>query len=295
MEHFVTTFYKFVELSDQDVQNFNDELKAFAKDNKILGLIILGVEGFNSTVSGTKENVNKLKEFLLNKFSPITFKDSWSHKKPFRIFKTKIREEIVTLEDTTVVPKGYNNHLSPDEWNKVLETEDVILLDTRNDYENKLGMFKNAVDPKIKMFSEFVEFVEKQNYPKDKKVLMYCTGGIRCEKASIAMQKLGFENVYQLDGGILNYLEKHPNNQFEGECFVFDHRVAVNQELKPSTAYGLCEHCGNPAKTTDQIKCEICDKVGVVCGDCTQLEHGHTCSKNCAHHFYLKKKKAQKN
>ena len=292
MEHYITTFYKFIKFTEEDVLRFDQDTSTYCNDNQILGLIILGTEGFNATVSGTEEKIANLKTYLLDKYGEIAFKDSTSVKKPFRRFKTKIREEIVTIEDPEIIPECYNNHLSPSDWNKVLENEDVILIDTRNDYENKLGMFKNAVDPKIKMFSEFTEFVEKQNYPKDKKVLMYCTGGIRCEKASIAMQKLGFENVYQLDGGILNYLAEYPNNQFEGECFVFDHRVAVYQNLKPSLTYGLCEHCGNPANAKEQIECQVCSKIGLVCIDCQKLDHGHTCSKNCANHYYLKKKKS---
>lgn len=160
------------------------------------------------------------------------------------------------------------------------------MIDTRNWYETKIGTFKGAVNPKIDVFTEFPKFISEQAIKKDEKLLIFCTGGIRCEKGILQLQEAGFNDVYQLDGGILNYLKEYPNDQFEGECFVFDHRVAVDQELKPTKTYDLCPHCGQPAATT--IDCKRCDTKQAVCDDCQTLEwKKETCSKHCAHQLEL--------
>lgn len=158
-----------------------------------------------------------------------------------------------------------------------------MLLDTRNVYETAIGKFRGAVDPKLQKFSEFSDFVTASDIPKNKKVLMYCTGGIRCEKASLEMQRLGFEDVYQLSGGILKYLEEFPDGPFEGECFVFDHRVAVDKNLRPSKQYKLCPHCGNPGDKS--ISCRKCGAQAIICDGCANNEYKVSCSKNCAHHL----------
>ena len=197
-----------------------------------------------------------------------------------------MRPEIVTLDAPGMVPDStQHRHLSPEKWNEVLKNEkDFVLLDTRNWYEVRIGTFKNAVDPKIEQFTELPEFVTEQAYPKDQKMLIFCTGGIRCEKAILDLEKRGYENVYQLEGGILNYLEKFPNDQFEGECFVFDGRVAVDQDLAPSQIYKLCPHCGQPSEVT--ITCARCDTEAMICRHCQEKALvGQVCSKNCAHHY----------
>jgi UPF0176 protein len=194
----------------------------------------------------------------------------------------------VTLGTPELVPsEGVNHHLSPAEWNQVLKTEnDFVMIDTRNWYETQIGTFKGALDPKTEQFTEFPEFVEKQKIPQDKKMLIFCTGGIRCEKGILELQRRGYKNVYQLEGGILNYLKEYPNDQFEGECFVFDHRVALDQNLQPSTKYGLCPHCGQPSEI--KIDCLRCDSEELICVDCAKLEFKKdTCSKNCAHQWKL--------
>ncbi len=140
-------------------------------------------------------------------------------------------------------------------------------------------MFEGAIDPKLKMFSEFPSFVEKCGIPKNKKVLMYCTGGIRCEKALLEMEKQGYKNVYQLKGGILQYLKDCPNQKFKGECFVFDHRTAVGQQLEPSNRYSLCPHTGDPADL--HITCSRCNKTAVVAAHCDDIQK-QSCSKDCA-------------
>jgi len=289
LNYYVTTFYKFKSL--ENLEQAKTELEAKAIELRMKGLIILGSEGFNATVAGPiRENFESFKKFISEYFDvpELFFKDSESEKAPFRRFKVKIREEIVTLGTPELFPQYENNHhLSPSEWNKVLKQEkDVLLVDTRNWYETKIGTFKGAINPRIDKFTEFPEYVEKHNIPKDKKMLIFCTGGIRCEKGILEMQRQGFENVYQLDGGIINYLKEYPNDQYEGECFVFDHRVALDQNLQPTTRYGLCPHCGQPSG--QEITCKRCDTVELICEDCAELEwKKDTCSKNCAYQFEL--------
>lgn len=285
----IAAFYKFIHLTD--LESHKQALKQEAAKNDIRGLIILGNEGINSTVCApSKENLENFKTFIREHFdaNDLMFKHSYSEELPFRRFVVKIRDEIVTLGTPELFPdKTNNHHLTPDEWNKVLKEEsDFLLVDTRNWYETKIGTFKGAVNPGIDKFTDFPQWLDQQNYDKNKKLLIFCTGGIRCEKGILELQRQGYENVYQLDGGILKYLEEKPNDQFEGECFVFDHRVAVDQNLSASKTFKLCPHCGQPGKT--QITCNRCDSHAVICEACEQLEFKKvTCSKNCAHHYEL--------
>ncbi len=286
MNYYVTTFYRFFPI--ENIENTKKELTDLAIQKNILGLIVLGTEGLNATVSAsTAEDLKFFKTWLNERFGEFFFKDSESDIKPFRRFVVKTRPEIVTLGTPNLVPtKSQNHHLSPHEWNEVLKNEDVLLIDTRNWYETKIGTFKGAVNPHTDQFREFPEFIKKQNINKDKKILIFCTGGIRCEKGILELQNQGFENVYQLEGGIINYLQQSPNDQFEGECFVFDHRVALDQNLKPSKIYKLCPHCGQPGAI--KINCDRCQAEAHVCENCKPLENkGNTCSKNCAYQITL--------
>jgi UPF0176 protein len=163
-----------------------------------------------------------------------------------------------------------------------MQDPEVVVLDTRNDYEVDIGKFKNARDFRTKEFQEFPESLKQSDIHPDQKVLIYCTGGIRCEKAILAMEEQGYKNVYQLDGGILNYLKEYPDGAFDGECFVFDYRVAVDSRLEPSQQYTLCPHCGQPAGGP-VIQCEQCGRDEVICSSCTASGEA-TCSKNCSHH-----------
>jgi UPF0176 protein len=285
----VTTFYKFIHLSD--LEKVQKDLEEMAKTLGVQGLVILGAEGINSTSSATTaESMQAFKKFIREYFqSPdLLFKDSSTPSAPFRRFKVKQRDEIVTIGSPDLFPEeAKNHHLTPSQWNHVLKNEtDFVMIDTRNWYETKIGTFQGAQDPQIDQFSEFPDWVDQQNYDKSKKMLIFCTGGIRCEKGILALQNRGYENVYQLEGGILKYLEEYPNDQFKGECFVFDNRVAVDQQLQPSTKYKLCPHCGQPA--FEAIDCARCDYHAVICEDCSQLEiKKETCSKNCAYRWEL--------
>lgn len=287
--YYVTTYYKFIKLADvpavqKDLENKADELN-------VKGLVILGTEGFNSTcAASTVESFEAWKQFIREYFKTpdLFFKDSVSPKAPFRRFKAKIREEIVTTGIPEMMPpEGVNHHLTPTEWNRVMKEEkDFVMIDTRNWYEYKIGTFKGALNPNIEKFTDFPQYIESQGISKDKKMLIFCTGGIRCEKGILELQDKGYNNVYQLEGGILNYMKEYPRDQFEGECFVFDHRVALDADLQPSQKYGLCPHCGQPSEV--KIECKRCDSEELICVDCMKVEHKQdTCSKNCAHQWKL--------
>lgn len=274
----ITASYAFTSLKKEALADLRQELLAFGRPRGMRGLALIAPEGINSTVSGSAEVIQEWKALLESKFGKMIFKDSGADKEVFRRFSVKIKEEIVTIKDPTLHPQGKNGHLSPEEWQEMLQKEDVILIDARNSYEYAIGKFKNAIDCGTRVFHEFPEFIRKAEIPKDKKVMMYCTGGIRCDKALLAMKAEGYDHVYQLEGGILAYLEKFPNANFEGECFVFDHRVAVDQKLRPSQTYDLCPHCGDPGDL--MIVCR-CNKQKRVCKSCAQDASKQTCSKRC--------------
>ncbi|MEK6773989.1 MAG: rhodanese-like domain-containing protein [Bdellovibrionota bacterium] len=291
MNYHITAFYRFFKIND-NLQNIKEKIEQKALELDLRGLMILGPEGINSTTSApSKEALDSYKHFLKDffKMDEFNFKDSQSEKLPFRKFLIKIRKEIVTFDTPELIPDmGINNHhLSPTEWNQIMKDDkEHFIIDTRNWYEYNIGTFKGALNPNIDKFTDFPKYLEEQKISKDKKMLIFCTGGIRCEKGILELQRQGYENVYQLEGGILKYLEEYPNDQFTGECFVFDHRVALDQNLKPSTQYGLCPHCGQPSSI--QIDCKRCDTKTLICEDCEKLEwKKHTCSKNCAYHFEL--------
>lgn len=286
--YFVTTFYFFAPQSD--IPKIQQDLENQGKILSMKGLFILGPEGLNSTcVALSAETRAEFQDWIRSYFHQpnLKFKNSESDVEPFPRFKVKVREEIVTMKTPGLVPESsVHRHLNPEEWDLALHEEGVAVIDTRNDYEFRLGTFKGAVNPAIDQFSEFPPFLENQGYKKDQKILIFCTGGIRCEKGILELENRGYKNVYQLDGGILNYLEQKPNSQFEGECFVFDHRVAVDQNLKPSQVYGLCPHCGDPGEI--KIECVRCDVEAKLCPSCQSKELiGRVCSKNCAHHVRM--------
>jgi UPF0176 protein len=282
---FATTFYRFLAIENPDQVKILWDQKA--AEFGLCGLLILGKEGFNTTCAATsKENLESFKSWVTQTFNcgDMLFKDSVSDVEPFQKFKSKVRTEIVTLGVPELIPDNANHrHLTPDEWNKAMAEEGTVIIDTRNFYEYRIGTFKNAINPNIEQFTEFPEFFEKQQFEKDKKILIFCTGGIRCEKGILDLEKAGYENVYQLEGGILNYLEQKPNDKFEGECFVFDSRIALDQKLQPTKVYRLCPHCGQPGELPKT--CIRCDSEFIVCVTCEPQDIiGQVCSKNCAHH-----------
>jgi len=237
----IITFYEFKRL--ENLAEIPERLRAAMRENSILGTIILANEGFNSTVSGAPENIRNfvpLFEEILE--TNIKYKSSFHAENPFRRIFVKIKPEIVTLKKEVAIEKGVGTHVSPRKWNEIISDSEVFVLDTRNDYEFEIGTFERAVNPKTGKFSDLPRFVEENLDPeKHKKIAMFCTGGIRCEKFAPFLKQKGFENVYQLEGGILKYLEEIPESEslWQGECYVFDRRVSVDENLEKGNARDL--------------------------------------------------------
>jgi UPF0176 protein len=270
MADFLTAaLYKFVELSD--FANLRAPLLACCEANQVVGTILLAEEGINGTIAGAPENVYAVLAFLRSdaRFADLVHKESRSPKPPFYRLKVRLKREIVTLGVPDINPSQMaGQYVKPEEWNKLLDDPDVVVVDVRNDYEVSIGTFKGAINPKTKSFSELPEWVEQETALHHKpKVAMFCTGGIRCEKSTAFLRKVGFDEVYHLEGGILKYLEIVPEaeSRWEGECFVFDERVTVGQGLKPGD-YELCRGCGHPISPEDRTS-ELF-VMGVTCPYC---------------------------
>jgi UPF0176 protein len=265
----VAAFYRFVTLDD--LVGLKPELLSLCETNGIKGTILLANEGINATVSGSRQAIDQLTAYLRadGRFDYLEYKESVFDRDPFYRMKVKLKKEIVTLGIPGTDPNQKTGcYVTSDEWNRLISDPDLILLDVRNDYESDIGSFKNAIYPNTKTFRDFPEYVKNNLDPKiHKKIAMFCTGGIRCEKASSYMLEQGFEEVYQLHGGILRYLEETTmeDSLWEGECFVFDGRVAVNQELTKGE-YETCYSCRKPVSEEDrQSEYYI---VGVSCPGC---------------------------
>lgn len=255
MKYVVAALYKFVKLADY--QAIQAPLLEYCKGQGIKGTLLLAEEGINGTVAGTREGIDNLLAYLKNdaRLQDLEHKESFASEMPFLRMKVKLKKEIVTLGVPGVDPTSVvGTYLNPEEWNALIQDPEVILIDTRNDYEIGVGTFKNAIDPKTKTFREFPDYVKDHLDPKKhKKVAMYCTGGIRCEKSTSYLKQLGFDNVYHLKGGILKYLEEVPQEKslWEGECFVFDDRVAVGHGLVEGH-YDQCHGCRRPITEEDK-------------------------------------------
>lgn len=237
----IITFYEFRKL--KNLSEIRESLKAAMRENSVLGTIIIAGEGFNSTISGFSGNIEKFVEIAETIFeTKLKYKSTFHAENPFRRIYVKIKPEIVTLKRKVEIEKGRGTHISPAKWNALLKDEEVFLLDTRNDYECQVGTFRGAVNPKTKKFSDLPKFIEENLNPeKHKKVAMFCTGGIRCEKFAPFLKEKGFEKVFQLEGGILKYLEEVPDAEslWQGECFVFDERISVDENLQKGAAEDL--------------------------------------------------------
>lgn len=233
----VTTFYKFVDLPDFEERKV--KFVKFCKENNIKGTILLGLEGVNSTLTGAREDIDAFYKFITSmpEFSDLDFKESFCPYMPFRKLKVRLKHEIVKIDVNGLSLKERGRYLNAKEWNDLIKNPATKVIDTRNDYEVVFGTFQNAIDPKIRNFSDLPEWVESnfKDTPKDTPIAMFCTGGIRCEKSTAWMLEQGYTNVYHLEGGILKYFEetKDSENLWNGRCFVFDDRVAVNKDLTP--------------------------------------------------------------
>lgn len=255
MSHIVVAaLYKFASLPDY--QALQPGLLALCNLQEIKGTLLLAEEGINGTVAGSRAAIDALLTYLRqdSRLADIEHKESFTDEMPFYRMKVRLKKEIVTLGVPGVDPnKTVGTYVKPEDWNALISDPDVIVIDTRNDYEYGIGTFKGAIDPETTTFRQFPDYVRNNLDPtKNKKVAMFCTGGIRCEKASSYMLEQGFEEVYHLQGGILKYLETVPEEEslWEGECFVFDQRVAVKHGLEVGD-YDQCFACRHPISAED--------------------------------------------
>ena len=256
--YLVAALYKFSSISKP--KELQDEIRSQLKELSIYGTILVGEEGLNGTIAGTHKKINEAVKYIksIQGFSNLDIKFSQSQENPFVRLKVKLKKEIVTIGDESINPNHkVGDYIDPQDWNDLISDKNTILIDTRNNYECSIGTFKNAINPNTVKFREFPEWIEDQNFSDDEKdkknFAMFCTGGIRCEKASSFMKGRGFKNVNHLKGGILNYFEKIDASisLWEGECFVFDDRVSVKHDLSVGT-YDMCHGCRMPITEKDK-------------------------------------------
>lgn len=284
----VLLYYKFVRIENIDVY-VKRHLK-FCKAIGLKGRILIAEEGINGTVSGTIEQTDAYIHAMHMdpRFEDMVFKIDDVEKHTFKKIFVRKRDQIITLypEDNLDPNEITGKHLNAKDWREMLESQDVIILDGRNDYEYEIGHFRNAIRPDVKSFREFPKWIEENlGEHKEKKILSYCTGGIRCEKLSGVMLKQGFKEVYQLDGGIVNY-GKDPEVQgdlFDGRCYVFDERISVPVNHKENIVVSSCHHCGKPSDRYINCANPECNLQHVSCLECEE-KHKSSCQKACEEH-----------
>lgn len=265
----VCALYKFVRL--ENFEKLKSPLLTVMEENEVKGTLLLAEEGINGTIAGSQAGIDIVLAYLEQdqRLSPLSCKYAYNTENPFQRTKVKLKKEIVTMGVEGIDPTlTVGTYVKPKDWNALISDPDVLLVDTRNDYEVEIGTFQNAVNPNTETFREFPEYVEKNlDKNKHKKVAMFCTGGIRCEKSTAYLKEQGFEEVYHLEGGVLKYLEEVPKEEtmWEGECFVFDSRVAVNHNLEQGQ-YDQCFACRCPI--TDAEKESEHYVKGVSCPRC---------------------------
>lgn len=265
----VCALYRFVELANHE--EIQTPLLNIMNANQVKGTLLLASEGINGTIAGDQESIDNVLNWLKSdpRLAALTAKFSFDTENPFYRTKVKLKKEIVTMGVEGIDPnRTVGTYVKPKDWNALISDPEVLLVDTRNDYEISIGTFKNAVDPKTTNFREFPKYVKENLDPKKhKKVAMFCTGGIRCEKSTAYLKEQGFNEVYHLEGGVLKYLEEVPEAEtmWEGECFVFDNRVSVNHQLEKGQ-YDQCHGCRLPI--TEEDKTSEKYMRGVSCHQC---------------------------
>jgi UPF0176 protein len=265
----VCALYRFVRLDDY--RELRAPLLALLQQHAIGGTLLLAPEGINGTVSGSRIAIDTLLAWLRRdtRLAALEVKESFTDKVPFLRARVKLKKEIVTLGVPGIDPNhSVGTYVEPADWNALICDPDVLLIDTRNDYEVRVGSFHNAINPQTGSFREFPRYVRQHLDPdRHRKVAMFCTGGIRCEKSTALLRQLGFEHVYHLKGGILRYLEQvaEQDSLWEGECFVFDERVAVDHRLQPGS-YRQCNACRMPVSNADQSSPDY--QPGISCPHC---------------------------
>jgi len=283
--YLTAAFYKFVNLPDAG--QLKAPLLACCEQHAVKGLILLATEGINSTIAGPAEGVRAVLAYLRQdpRLADLQHKEAWSDRAPFYRMKVRLKKEIVTLGVPGVSPtRMAGTYVKPQDWNALISDPAVVLVDTRNDYEVGLGSFAGAIDPRITRFADLPQWVAQSAalHPPGgtkPKVAMFCTGGIRCEKSTALLRAQGFDEVYHLEGGILNYLETVPpeHSLWQGECFVFDERVSVGHGLQTGP-HGLCRACRQPLTAADQASEKF--EAGVSCPKCA--DHTSDAQKNSA-------------
>lgn len=265
----VAAFYKFTPLPDREA--WQRRLQETCEQHGIRGTLLLAEEGINGTIAGSRAAINALRELLASdsRFDGTEYKESSAEEMPFHRLKIRLKNEIVTLGVENIDPTcTVGTYVPPTEWNALISDPDVLLVDTRNDYEVAIGRFRGAVDPQTESFRELPKWIEEQHILERKpKIAMYCTGGIRCEKSTAYLKSLGLDDVFHLQGGILKYLEEIPEEEslWEGACFVFDERVAVTHGLAKAD-YELCRACRRPLSPEDRHSPD--HEAGVSCPHC---------------------------
>ena len=269
----VCALYKFAVLNDYKA--LRQPLLDLMLEKEVHGTLLLAREGINGTIAGSREGVDAIRDWLEadQRFEGIDYKESFVDIQPFKRTKVKLKKEIVTMGVEGIDPKRIvGTYVDPKEWNDLISDPDVLVVDTRNQYEVEIGTFENARNPATDTFREFPEYVKENLDPsKHKKVAMFCTGGIRCEKSTAYLKSQGFDSVYHLEGGILKYLEEidAEDSLWEGECFVFDERVTVDHGLQPGS-YSQCHACRMPI--SDDDKNSAAYEKGVSCPHCIDLK-----------------------
>ncbi len=259
-------FYKFKKL--KKLKKNKSILEKELKNHEIFGTIIISKEGINGTISAKSNNIAKFNKFLKKFFQIKKFNSENNSKSKFKVFhkpKVKIKKEVVPMGFNVKNYKSPKNNLDPKKWNKVIKKKNTVLIDARKPFEHKVGCFKKSLNPNIENFRDFPTYLKK--FKKNENIAMFCTGGIRCEKANIYLQKKGFKNVYLLKGGIINYLNNidKDNSQWQGECFVFDNRVSIKHGLKQGS-YSICSGCRKPISIKEKKSSKYLE--GIHCPKC---------------------------
>ena len=267
---YYAALYKFVELSN--LKNIKEQLYELCYQNNVLGTILIAKEGLNGTICSNYKNINNFINLLKakKKFNDIDVKFSKSNSNGFNRLKVKIKNEIVTIGEKDINPnKLVGEYVSAKEWNELLNKKNIVLIDTRNSYETSIGSFPNTVIPNTNSFRNFPEWAKKfsEKVSKDTEIAMFCTGGIRCEKATNYLDSKGFKNIYMLKGGIINYFNKTKpsKSNWRGECFVFDNRVTITKNAKTGN-YSICNGCRMPINNKEKKSPKY--KIGLSCPKC---------------------------
>jgi len=275
----IILFYKFAKIDDPE--GFAAGQREFCKKEGLLGKILVAREGINGSFSGTREQIEKYKKFLtsIEGFSDVTFKEETASFQPFRKLIVRVKKEIIRLEREVDMGKR-GKYITPEELLALYDSGgDFIILDTRNSYESDVGRFRNALTLGIDSFREFPEALEGLRDKKDRKIVTYCTGGIRCEKATAYMIGSGFTDVYQLKDGIINFCQQYPDTVWEGKCFVFDDRLVSDIEAE-GQVISRCAVCGESSDRYQNCRNPVCDDLVILCLKCSEENEG-CCSHEC--------------